>query len=346
MRRLWRGESIAVKNGNGEEIRVSVLPRPVNENPPMWLTAATSLDSFKLAGELGMNVLTNMLGQSIEDLREKLRAYRNARVEHGHVGEGQVTLMLHTLIGESVDSVRELVREPFSAYLKTSTDLVKKARWQFPAFARPGQGSNGEMAQDLTAEEEDALMAHAFERYFTTNGLFGTPESCLPMLRDLSEIGVDEVACLIDFGVPSEAVLQHLQQLNQLRELCTVGAGTDDGFESIPAQIRKHRVTHLQCTPSLVRLLLEDSDALSALGSLSRLLLGGEALPPALAEKADLGDERRRAAQHVWAHRDHGLVDYRVGRARRADHRGASFRQHHHSNLGRSAQAGAVGRPG
>ncbi len=257
VKRLWRGESIAVKNGNGEEIRVSVLPRPVNENPPMWLTAATSLDSFKLAGELGMNVLTNMLGQSIEDLREKLRAYRSARQEHGHLGEGQVTLMLHTLIGESVDSVRELVREPFSAYLRTSTDLVKKARWQFPAFARPGQAGNGEMAQaELTPEEEDALMAHAFERYFKTNGLFGTAESCLPMLRDLSEIGVVEVACLIDFGVPSQIVLRHLQHLNQLRELCATGPATTDEFASIPAQIRRHQVTHLQCTPSLARLLL------------------------------------------------------------------------------------------
>ncbi len=286
VKRLWRGESIAVKNGNGEEIQVSVLPRPVTENPPMWLTAATSLDSFKLAGELGMNVLTNMLGQSVEDLKEKLSAYRSARQEHGHAGAGTVTLMLHTLIGESVDGVRELVREPFSAYLKTSTDLVKKARWQFPAFARPGQDGGGEMAQaELTAEEEDALMAHAFERYFRTNGLFGTPESCLPLLRELSEIGVDEVACLIDFGVPSELVLRHLQHLNRLRELCSSSPVTDDEFASIPAQIRRHQVTHLQCTPSLARLLLEDPDALTALGSLRRLLLGGEALPLTLADK-------------------------------------------------------------
>jgi natural product biosynthesis luciferase-like monooxygenase protein len=286
VKRLWRGESISAKNGNGEDIQVAVLPRPVQENPPMWLTAATSVDSFKLAGELGMNVLTNMLGQSVEELGEKLRAYRAARQEHGHAGEGHVSLMLHTLIGESVDSVRELVREPFSAYLKTSTDLVKKARWQFPAFARPGQPGHGEMAQvDLTPEEEDALMAHAFERYFKTNGLFGTPESCLEMMRSLSDVGVNEVACLIDFGVRSKTVLHHLQHLNRLRELCAIGANAEDEFSSIPAQIRRHQVTHLQCTPSLARLLLEDPDALSALGSLRRLMLGGEALPSTLAHK-------------------------------------------------------------
>lgn len=283
---LWRGESITVKNGNGQDIEVKILPRPLSQNPPIWLTAASSLDTFKMAGELGANVLTNMLGQSIDDLREKLNAYRAARAEHGHSGQGQVTLMLHTLIGESVEAVRDLVREPFSAYLKTSTDLVKKARWQFPAFARPGQHNDPDVSdRELSMEEEDALMAHAFERYFKTNGLFGTPESCLEMLSSLSLIGVDEIACLIDFGVSTEVVLGHLPHLRRLAKSCEAASAVNGEYESIPAQIRRHGVTHLQCTPSLARLFLEDPEAPDALGNLRCLMLGGEALPTPLADR-------------------------------------------------------------
>ncbi|HEX2081288.1 MAG TPA: amino acid adenylation domain-containing protein, partial [Longimicrobium sp.] len=52
--------------------------------------------------------------------------------------------------------------------------------------------------------------------------------------------------------------------------------------ESLAEQIRRHAVTHLQCTPSLAALLVAES-GVDALAPLHRLLLGGEALPGALA---------------------------------------------------------------
>jgi len=56
----------------------------------------------------------------------------------------------------------------------------------------------------------------------------------------------------------------------------------DRGTESIGSQIVRHRVTHLQMTPSLARILTLDHASFSALPVLTKLLLGGEALPPAL----------------------------------------------------------------
>src|SRR5262249_52972045 len=122
-----------------------------------------------------------------------------SRRKAGHAGDGIVSLMLHTFVGRDVDEVREKVRDPFMAYLETSTDLIKKAKWEFPAFARPGQariagtGGAAETPEEivLTEEETKILMGHAFERYFTTSGLFGTPESCLAMIDKLRDAGVD-----------------------------------------------------------------------------------------------------------------------------------------------------------
>ena len=50
----------------------------------------------------------------------------------------------------------------------------------------------------------------------------------------------------------------------------------------VAREIREHGVTHLQSTPSLARILAMDADVLAALSLLKTLLLGGEALPPAL----------------------------------------------------------------
>jgi natural product biosynthesis luciferase-like monooxygenase protein len=307
VRALWRGESIPARSGNGSEISVRILPLPVQTDPPVWFTAAGSPDTFRAAGEMGANVLTNMLGQSLDDLRQKIAVYRAARQQRP--GRPHVSLMLHTFVGPDMAEVRRVVREPFLSYLATSTDLIKQTRWQFPAFAQPGgananQGGGQGGGQDvplreLTPEENEALMAHAFERYFDTSGLFGTPEHCLTLIDKLRAVGVDEIACLIDFGVDADRVLDSLRYLDQLRVLANQAnqanqaapglqnedSGGDDDDPSVAVLIRRHGVTHLQCTPSLAQVLLDDPATADALGQLDHLLLGGEALSPALARR-------------------------------------------------------------
>ena len=217
VRRLWRGEKVRRRDGNGTEIEVSILPRPIQRELPIWVTAAGSPETFRLAGAIGANLLTHLLGQSIEQLTEKIALYRQAWREHGHgPGMGHVTLMLHTFVGNSVEEVREKVREPFSNYLRSSVDL-----W---LARRPGQDIG-----EFTEEELEDLVSFAFDRYFETSGLFGTPSTCLRMIDRLKSIDVDEVACLIDFGVDVDSVISSLHDLDTLRELSNISSGCVKG---------------------------------------------------------------------------------------------------------------------
>ena len=52
--------------------------------------------------------------------------------------------------------------------------------------------------------------------------------------------------------------------------------------ETPARELSRHAITHLQCTPSLARVMIEDAGA-GALAGLERVLLGGEVLPPELA---------------------------------------------------------------
>src|SRR6185369_2373917 len=121
-------------------------------------------------------------------------------------------------------------------------------------------------------------------RYFEQSGLFGTPESCLPMIDQVRSLGVDEIACLIDFGIDTESVLASLADLNELRQSAHRPAIDRGEKLSVAEQIAQHGVTHLQCTPSLAGTLMLAPESARALKSLNRLLLGGEALPVALAQ--------------------------------------------------------------
>ena len=51
---------------------------------------------------------------------------------------------------------------------------------------------------------------------------------CLQMIDRLKLAGVDEVACLIDFGVDVESVISNLTYLDQLRERSQVEAETEE----------------------------------------------------------------------------------------------------------------------
>lgn len=287
--RLWAGEKIKVKNGVGETIEVSVLPRPVRERPPMWIASAGNVETFRAAGRSGYNVLTNMLGQDLADLATKFTAYRQARRECGHAGDGIISVMLHTFVSHDDEHARALAREPFGNYLKSSYDLVKVAPWMFPAFKQPSLASTDTSAFDperFDAQDMAALLDHAFERYFDTAGLFGTPERALRLVEQLKDIGANEVACLIDFGIDADTVLANLTHLDALRRLANPGAATSDTSGvplSIREQFERHAITHFQCTPSLARLLVADG-SLAAMGSLRKFMIGGEALPVDLAQ--------------------------------------------------------------
>src|SRR5205085_2324895 len=185
-----------------------------------------------------------------------------------------VTLMIHTFISDDLDYVRRTVHQPFTDYLRTSVNLLRTSARSL------GRDLD---SHDLTDTDMQAILAHAFDRYFNTSALLGTPESCATLIAKLKAVGVDEVACLIDFGVADEEVLANLTHLNRLRVESNAPAAVAD--YSIAEQTKTHQVTHLQCTPSMMKMLLAEPETAAVLPHLRHVLIGGEALPVTLARQ-------------------------------------------------------------
>ncbi|MGR3698404.1 MAG: MupA/Atu3671 family FMN-dependent luciferase-like monooxygenase [Roseovarius sp.] len=288
LRRLWRGETVEFPRADGTLHGVVTQPRPVSQVLPVWVTTAGNPETWREAGAHGANVLTHLLGQSIDEVAGKITLYRNALREAGHDPDAfTVTLMLHTYVAETRDEARRVAREPMKDYLRSAAGLIKQYAWAFPAFKRP-QGVSNPFELDLgslSPEELDGILDFAFERYFEDSGLFGTVEDCVARVEGLKRIGVDEVACLIDYGIPARQVLDGLRPLARVLDRSNrVGAIPEDDF-SIAAQILRHGVTHLQCTPSMARMIAMNDESRHALGRLRHLMLGGEPLPGALVQE-------------------------------------------------------------
>jgi natural product biosynthesis luciferase-like monooxygenase protein len=287
VRRLWRGEPVVFAAPGGKEVSVVTQPRPVSGELPIWVTTAGNPDTYRDAARLGANVLTHLLGQSIEEVGEKIAIYRQTLAETGrNPADYTVTLMLHTLLGEDKEQVRDIAREPMKAYLRSAVALIKQYAWAFPAFKKPSAATNAMDVdlQTLDPEELDAIIEFAFLRYFDDSGLFGTVEDALARVEQVKAIGVDEIACLIDFGVPAAAAMTALEPLASVVAAANSGrseAAAESDF-SVGNLIRTNRVTHLQFTPSMAAMLLVDDDTRQALADVRHLFVGGEALQAAL----------------------------------------------------------------
>jgi phthiocerol/phenolphthiocerol synthesis type-I polyketide synthase E len=213
-RRLWRGEAVRLRAGHGRETELRVYPRPVQSEPPIWLAATSSAETFVEAGRIGANVLTALLRFDVNTLARHIAEYRESRLRHGHdPASGVVTLMLHTFVGADEAAVRAAVTEPLREYLRSHLEFISP-------IAKTSEGLA------VSEADREALVARAFERYSTSHALIGTPESCLATVQRLADAGVNEIACLIDFGLPFEAAMEGLRQLNQLRR-SAVGKAPD-----------------------------------------------------------------------------------------------------------------------
>ena len=134
--------------------------------------------------------------------------------------------------------------------------------------------------EHLSAEELDAILEHAFDRYYSDSGLFGNPSRCLTKLAEVAAAGVDDIACLIDFGIEEDDVLAGL---THLRDVLDRSRATHTTSASFAETARTSGATHVQFTPSMAKLLLADPDDRAALSQFEHVLVGGEALSAATA---------------------------------------------------------------
>jgi natural product biosynthesis luciferase-like monooxygenase protein len=204
VRRLWAGEAVTFGGVGGVQADVTILPRPLQPVLPVWVTSSGSAETWIKAGEVGANVLSAFISNSPEELAERIALYRESRARHGHDSEtGVVTLMLHTFVGEDDNALKEKVRPALSAYLLNHMKQYDRT------LMRGASCDKSDM---------DAIASFAFEQYFADGCLLGTPAKCSRLVDRLIKLGVDEIACLVDFGLDTESVLSGLRPLGELKD--------------------------------------------------------------------------------------------------------------------------------
>ncbi|MTV55758.1 non-ribosomal peptide synthetase, partial [Pseudoduganella buxea] len=210
VQRLWLGETVTLPGPQERQVSLKMHPRPVRDGLPMWLTTLGNKEVYEIAGRMGVGILTNLLGQKIEDVAENIALYRAARAQAGlDPAGGHVTVLVHTLVGHDLREVREQARAPFCRYLGSSLGLFQKM------VQSEGLAADFDA---LTADDRAFLLNAAYERYADGSALIGTPDSCAAVVERLVAAGVNEVACFVDFGVDHGFAAQSFGALGELRQ--------------------------------------------------------------------------------------------------------------------------------
>ena len=213
VQKLWEGEQVELKDATGKTFNVRTFPRPIQPKLPTWIVCQSST-TFIEAGKIGANVLSSLLGATLEEVAPQILLYRQSLEEHGYEPKaGKVAMMIHTFVGEDFDTVKEAAREPFYNYLKTHIELLENL------------AKNAGIKVDLekfTQADINSLLRFAYEGWLKGRTLIGSKTTCMQMIERLKKAGVDEVACLIDFNDNFDAVMTNLPYLKDLKNMCNL----------------------------------------------------------------------------------------------------------------------------
>ncbi|MFW0738273.1 MupA/Atu3671 family FMN-dependent luciferase-like monooxygenase [Flavobacterium sp. T12S277] len=210
VRSLWNGNSVNFKGIDAIEKSFKILPKPVRKDLPVWIACTANVETYQKAGEIGAGILTGLLNSGFADLEEKVAVYRKAYQQHNHKkGGDRVVLMLHTYLDETVEEAQEKARPSMKKYLLKSLEMSGKDVLE---------SGNDPVLKSITDQSVEELLDFSVTKYFKESSLIGTVESSFPILHKAVQAGVDEIACLIDFGIDKTSALEGLPRITKLKD--------------------------------------------------------------------------------------------------------------------------------
>ncbi|MGH6953222.1 MAG: LLM class flavin-dependent oxidoreductase [Alphaproteobacteria bacterium] len=219
----------------GEHYKIpprALVPKPVQRPHPPLFSAATSAESHRIAGELGIGVISwsNFLGW--DALAESIASYKAAvaktKATGAHVND-KVSLLVQGYCAETDESAREEAAEGNLKWLKLALD-------GYPRLAKMSK-DYAYMAKVKAVDDRYQDIDYFVEG--SAAAVFGSPDSCIRALERYASIGVDEVVLRID-SVPHERIMRSIELFGRhviphFRDRANIVRGADAVMRDIRA---------------------------------------------------------------------------------------------------------------
>ncbi|MGH9759381.1 MAG: LLM class flavin-dependent oxidoreductase, partial [Blastocatellia bacterium] len=204
VRSLWRGEKVSLPGVGGRAVQLATLPRPIQEHLPLWVVA-TDEEGAHVAGELGAGLLVHAADVAADGLGAHafsvpvrvvamIHAYRKAFDKAQNFGSSRVTLVVPAFV--SCDK-----------------------KWNDVAATVALHSITSESARGVEVPHIESLEVRGSAPMDSTERpwiLCGSPDRCLDQILNMNGLGVDEVACWIDFGLGIDSIQSGFDGLREV----------------------------------------------------------------------------------------------------------------------------------
>lgn len=169
---------------------LSILP-PVRQkpHPPIWVACFLSQESFVWTAEQGHNLLYVAYHVDAETAGHRIDWYRDALRSAGRLVEDHEVCCVyhaHFLERDDLTKLRSLVEQPMREYTSAGVEAARKAP--------------DPVAYKGYAAREEYQKQASFDVYFPERVLMGGPDRILDRLKQMRDMGITQVAMLVDFG--------------------------------------------------------------------------------------------------------------------------------------------------
>jgi len=208
---IWKAEGEPVDfEGDWVTFRDrSVWPLPMQQpHPPLWM-AATSPETYTLAGRLGLGVMAFALAIDSEKMGRRIAEYREAISTADPIGavkNERVGVMMMTYCAETSEEAQRIARAEFNWYL----DEVME---HFSGWKGAGKLPAGYEWYQKAANNVEKLQATNFDYLLENNMLLvGTPAEIIENIKRFEAIGVEQILTLTALGgVAHEDVMRSIE---------------------------------------------------------------------------------------------------------------------------------------
>ena len=242
--KIWTSEEYEYEGEHWSVPKRRVLPKPFQSPHPRLYLACTSEDSFRLAAQKGIGVLSSA-SYAVEVLKEKVQIYRDALKDCEPVGEFITEFWgnnVHGFCDDDDDYAKELAAEsmktffgPDKPYIAGRINAYEELleAWggvpdhltaDFSRWLRQSDEEHQQLAQDVGLSLDAgpgaarAAIAQLDGKTLSDRGVIiaGNPESCIKTCQMYEDIGVDQVMLIMQTEtIPHEKVMRSIEKFGK-----------------------------------------------------------------------------------------------------------------------------------
>jgi alkanesulfonate monooxygenase SsuD/methylene tetrahydromethanopterin reductase-like flavin-dependent oxidoreductase (luciferase family) len=208
IRQAWKGETFSYQGEHFQIDNATVTPCPYQDPHPPLRMAAVTAETFPRVAQEGFPIFVGLRGMDIPELKTHLKVYRQAWLDAGHPGKGNVYLRVPVYAGATQKAAYEEPYDSITYYFNRQSRLVTQNVAQ--------RASQEHLASEDLQSQADRLARLNYQDILDQKVIFGSAEGLIDRLTFLQEeLGLDGIVAELNAGnlIPEEKITQSLKIL-------------------------------------------------------------------------------------------------------------------------------------